>query len=791
MSKNKPIKPMMKRYVFISSCALLLSAIAPTSTVMAAEQGDSAGNTQNEEVLETSPNVEIPEDQEEEEVLEEEEVIDEEEEVTDPETDEGEDESGGVVIPPDEEEEEVPDGEEVVDPETPQEPTEPETPQEPTKPETPEEPEDEETPSAQENLEQASAGIVNDFIASMSGDESGYNFSLKDQNNLEEEGRLNEVRDAAVRELGEDAVNNDTYIVYAETSVSYDDGDFENATYVANSNLPFESEEMISGSVVQPVDKYYLVDLTTGEYTLFLEDAQDEVSTEAEIQVGNREVREDGIYEYTVDPNTGELSNPVRIDSDDEDVEETVEEETRTESVAYETTERENSGLLVGERRVVQEGEAGVRTIVERVTYHNGEEVSRELVSSEVTTAPVNRIVEVGTREPVIETDEETRTVSVNYETVERENPDLPIGERRVVQEGQAGVRTIVERVTYREGVEVSRDIISSEVTTAPVNRIVEVGTRPESVVEVEEVTESETLGFETIERENPELPRGERRVIQEGSEGIATAVYRVTYRDGVEVSRELVSRDVTTAPVNQIVEVGTMSELPPYVDPDAPVITAPNEITLGVGQAVNLESLATARDAYDGRVPATLVSTNFDPNTPGRYTALYRAVDSSGNVAEHTIVINVASVGQTQGSLPVIFAPDSIEVAIGDRLDPSQVFSAVAGDGSETNLTNRLRIEGDVNYNVAGSYEVLLVVTDANGRTTHKPLTIVVSANPVMSPEAQQELARRAALEERIQTSDVVKEQNTGFVATALAALGLTTAGVSFLRDKKRKGKA
>lgn len=43
-----------------------------------------------------------------------------------------------------------------------------------------------------------------------------------------------------------------------------------------------------------------------------------------------------------------------------------------------------------GEEVESQEGTPGVRTIVEEVTYENGEEVSRVEVSSEVTKDPVN-----------------------------------------------------------------------------------------------------------------------------------------------------------------------------------------------------------------------------------------------------------------------------------------------------------------------------------------------------------------------------------------------------------------
>ena len=57
-------------------------------------------------------------------------------------------------------------------------------------------------------------------------------------------------------------------------------------------------------------------------------------------------------------------------------------------------------------------------------------------------------------------------------------NPDLPEGTREVKAVGKKGVRTIVETVTYTDGVETGRVVKSSEITTAPVDEIVEVGTK-------------------------------------------------------------------------------------------------------------------------------------------------------------------------------------------------------------------------------------------------------------------------------------------------------------------------
>lgn len=69
------------------------------------------------------------------------------------------------------------------------------------------------------------------------------------------------------------------------------------------------------------------------------------------------------------------------------------------------------------------------------------------------------------------------RTESIEFVTEKRENPNLPLGQTRVIQEGVNGTRTITERVYYVDGVEVRREIID-EKTTPAVTQIIEVGTK-------------------------------------------------------------------------------------------------------------------------------------------------------------------------------------------------------------------------------------------------------------------------------------------------------------------------
>jgi uncharacterized protein YabE (DUF348 family) len=69
-----------------------------------------------------------------------------------------------------------------------------------------------------------------------------------------------------------------------------------------------------------------------------------------------------------------------------------------TQSVAFTTTRRTTSDLFVGQTRVVTGGRAGSRAVVYDLRLENGKVAGRTLLSSSPKTAPVNRVVEVGTK---------------------------------------------------------------------------------------------------------------------------------------------------------------------------------------------------------------------------------------------------------------------------------------------------------------------------------------------------------------------------------------------------------
>jgi len=74
-------------------------------------------------------------------------------------------------------------------------------------------------------------------------------------------------------------------------------------------------------------------------------------------------------------------------------------------------------------------------------------------------------------------------------------------------------------------------------------------------------ITESETISYNVERRPNNRLDQGVERTVREGKEGIREYLYRVVYEDGVLVTKELVQESVVSAPINKIIEYGTVAQ--------------------------------------------------------------------------------------------------------------------------------------------------------------------------------------------------------------------------------------
>jgi hypothetical protein len=94
-------------------------------------------------------------------------------------------------------------------------------------------------------------------------------------------------------------------------------------------------------------------------------------------------------------------------------------------------------------------------------------------------------------------------------------------------------------------------------------------------VVYTAPVTETQPIPFTTSTVSTSGLARGTSKITTVGVNGVSTRTYTVTYTDGQQTKKELLSQVTTTQPVTQVTSVGTytappVATVPLYTPPPA-----------------------------------------------------------------------------------------------------------------------------------------------------------------------------------------------------------------------------
>ena len=79
--------------------------------------------------------------------------------------------------------------------------------------------------------------------------------------------------------------------------------------------------------------------------------------------------------------------------------------------------------------------------------------------------------------------------------------------------------------------------------------------------------TKAEVVPFESTEKQDNTLAKGQTRVTTEGVDGERTITYEVTYVEGKETTRREVKSEVTKVPVTKVTQIGVY-EAPPTPAP-------------------------------------------------------------------------------------------------------------------------------------------------------------------------------------------------------------------------------
>ena len=124
---------------------------------------------------------------------------------------------------------------------------------------------------------------------------------------------------------------------------------------------------------------------------------------------------------------------------------------------------------------------------------------------------------------------------------------------------------------------------------------------RIDSVVHQEQVYTT-TVPYTTSYCYDPSLPQGMEQTVVEGRDGEMICTANVTYINGEEVSRDLLSQMVSRSPVQEVVAIGTGLAAVPASNAEMPIITD-NMIILPNGEVLTYTHTMTGRaTAYYNR---------------------------------------------------------------------------------------------------------------------------------------------------------------------------------------------
>ena len=170
------------------------------------------------------------------------------------------------------------------------------------------------------------------------------------------------------------------------------------------------------------------------------------------------------------------------------------------------------------------------------------------------------------------------------------------------------------------------------------------------------------------------------------------------------------------------------------------PKIDAEDQI-LYVGDAFDEKialSWATAKDEEEGDISSSIVITEntVDIEHAGVYQITYSVTDKGGLTSTKTITVNVVEKQETN-TPPVINANDKT-LNVGDAFDEKIALSwATAKDEEEGDISSSIVItENTVDIEHAGVYQIIYSVTDKDGLTSTKTITVTVKALPVIQPD-------------------------------------------------------
>ncbi|CAH1548371.1 immunoglobulin-like domain-containing protein [Vibrio rotiferianus] len=161
--------------------------------------------------------------------------------------------------------------------------------------------------------------------------------------------------------------------------------------------------------------------------------------------------------------------------------------------------------------------------------------------------------------------------------------------------------------------------------------------------------------------------------------------------------------------------------QTPPPPSEGEPVFRGISDVRVHHDSSFDPYAGVTASDKEDGDLTNSItVEGSVDVNTVGTYVLVYSVKDSDNNETKQSRTVVVYSL------VPEFEGVADTTIQLGDAFDP--MAGVKATDAEDGDLTDQVRVEGSVDVNVLGVYDLVYRVTDSANQTTTAQRSVIVS---------------------------------------------------------------